>query len=92
MNVPFAALNTTALMTSSYHGHTDVVKVLLEQGANVHAVDLQQSTALGYAFGGKNSLHGQHFAEVSFWNVGFFLPGIQLFSSPSDTGQIPVPL
>ena len=53
VNVPFAALNTTALMTSSYHGHTDVVKILLEHNANVHAVDLQQSTALGYAFGGK---------------------------------------
>lgn len=52
MNVPFAALNTTALMTSSYHGHTDVVRLLLENKADVHAVDLQQSTALGYAFGG----------------------------------------
>ena len=27
-------------------GHTDVVKILLEHNANVHAVDLQQSTAL----------------------------------------------
>ena len=40
-------------MTSSYHGHVDVVRVLLEKEANVHTVDLQQSTALGYAFGGK---------------------------------------
>lgn len=54
VNVPFAALNTTALMTSSYHGHVDVVKLLLDHGAEVHAVDLQQSTALGYAFGGMN--------------------------------------
>ena len=39
-------------MTSSYHGHLDVVKLLLDSGADPGAVDLQQSTALGYAFGG----------------------------------------
>ena len=53
VNKPFATLNTTALMTSSYHGHVDVVKCLLENGADSGAIDLQQSTALGYAFGGK---------------------------------------
>ena len=54
VNTPFAALNTTALMTSSYHGHVDVVRLLLENGADVQMVDLQQSTALGYSFGGEH--------------------------------------
>ena len=53
MNKPFATLSTTALMTSSYHGNIDVVKQLLDNGADPTVIDLQQSTALGYAFGGQ---------------------------------------
>lgn len=52
VNAPFASLQTTALMTSSFHGHVDVVRALLDHGANARAVDTQGSTALGYAFGG----------------------------------------
>ena len=52
VNMPFATLNTTSLMTASFHGHTEVVKLLLDAGAEVSAVDLQQSTSLGYCFGG----------------------------------------
>ena len=51
-NATFATLNTTSLMTAAFHGHTEVVKLLLDYGADVCAIDLQQSTALGYAFGG----------------------------------------
>lgn len=53
VNSTFAALNTTALMTSSFHGHVDIVRLLLERGADVRMLDTQQSTALGYSFGGK---------------------------------------
>ena len=53
VNLPYAMLNTTPLMTAAHHGNADIVKLLLERGANVNAVDLQQSTCLGYAFGGK---------------------------------------
>ena len=53
VNATFAALNTTALMTSSFHGHVDVVRLLLQRGADVSAHDTQLSTALGYAFGGE---------------------------------------
>ena len=54
VNLPFAALNTTALMTSAYHGHFEIVRLLLQNGAEVQAEDMQKSTALGYAFGGRN--------------------------------------
>jgi len=40
------------LMTSSYHGHSEMVRELLSRGARVQAVDKQGSTALSYAFGG----------------------------------------
>ena len=56
VNSTFASLNTTALMTSCYHGHVDVVKLLIKFGGNVNALDSQQSTALGYAFGGNSSV------------------------------------
>ena len=49
----FASLNTTALMTSAFHGNIEAVTLLLKNGANVRALDLQKSTALGYAFGGE---------------------------------------
>ena len=52
-NATFATLSTTALMTAAFHGHTEVVRLLLDYGAEVRMVDLQQSTALGYAFGGE---------------------------------------
>lgn len=52
VNAPFASLNTTALMTSAFHGHVEIVRLLLGRGADVHLLDLQSSTALGYAFGG----------------------------------------
>jgi len=56
VNATFANLETTSLMTSSFHGHTDVVRTLLESGANARAIDLQGSTALGYCFGGSRTL------------------------------------
>ena len=59
VNTTFATLNTSALMTSSYHGHIDIVRELLDRGADVKAVDLQQSTALGYAFGDKDNMARQ---------------------------------
>ncbi len=37
---------TTALMAAARHGHSDVVKVLLDNGANVHTGDLRPETAL----------------------------------------------
>lgn len=40
-------------MTSCYHGHVEIVRMLLQRGADVQAEDLQKSTALGYAFGGR---------------------------------------
>jgi len=52
VNATFANLRTTALMTSAFHGHTEIVDTLLKHGANAKAVDLQGSTALGYCFGG----------------------------------------
>jgi len=52
VNGRFTELRTTALMTSSFHGHSKVVHELLSRGARVHAVDKQGSTALSYAFGG----------------------------------------
>ena len=58
VNATFATLETTALMTSSFHGHSQIVRMLLDHGANAKAVDTQGSTALGYAFGGSvNILH-----------------------------------
>ena len=53
VNYRFASLNTSALMTTAFHGHVDILEILLSAGADVKAVDLQQSTALGYAFGGR---------------------------------------
>ena len=58
MSDTFAELQTTALMTSSFHGHTEIVRLLLRRGADVKAVDIQSSTALGYAFGGKHRTKG----------------------------------
>jgi len=55
INETFASLQTTALMTSSFHGHEKIVRLLLSRGANPRAVDQQGSTALGYAFGGNYS-------------------------------------
>jgi len=52
VNATFATLETTALMTSSFHGHAQIVRMLLDHGASAKAVDTQGSTALGYAFGG----------------------------------------
>jgi len=52
VNATFASLETTALMTSSFHGHSQIVRALLDHGASAKAVDTQGSTALGYAFGG----------------------------------------
>jgi ankyrin repeat protein len=52
VNFRFSSLNTTALMTTSFHGHVDILQMLLDAGADVTALDLQKSTALGYAFGG----------------------------------------
>jgi len=53
VNGRFTDLRTTSLMTSSFHGHSEVVRELLSRGARVHAVDKQGSTALSYAFGGQ---------------------------------------
>ena len=53
MNDAFANLKTTALMTACFHGHAEIVEILLRNAADVQAVDLQGSTALGYAFGGR---------------------------------------
>ena len=36
----------TALMTSSYFGHVDIVEFLLSEGADVEAVDHQRSSSL----------------------------------------------
>jgi len=52
VNGRFTELRTTSLMTSSFHGHGEVVRELLSRGARVQAVDKQGSTALSYAFGG----------------------------------------
>ncbi|CAD5120854.1 DgyrCDS9406 [Dimorphilus gyrociliatus] len=52
---PFAQLKTTALMTAAYHGYTDIVRTFLRAGSNIHAVDLQDSSALGYALGGSRN-------------------------------------
>ena len=52
VDFPFAALQTTALMTSAFHGNIEAVTLLLTNHANVRALDMQKSTALGYAFGG----------------------------------------
>jgi len=56
VNGRFTELRTSALMTSSYHGHAEVVRELLSRGARVQAVDKQGSTALSYAFGGQRSV------------------------------------
>lgn len=40
-------------MTSSFHGHSEIVRLLIKKQANVNAIDVQGSTALGYAFGGE---------------------------------------
>ena len=53
VNGRFTELRTSSLMTSSFHGHGEVVRALLSRGARVHAVDKQGSTALSYAFGGR---------------------------------------
>ena len=53
VNMPYSSLNTTPLMTSAYHGHYDIIRFLLQGGADVHAEDIQGSNAIGYAFGGK---------------------------------------
>ena len=55
VDFPFAALQTTALMTSAFHGNIEAVTLLLKNQANVRALDMQKSTALGYAFGGMGS-------------------------------------
>lgn len=52
VDATFASLKTTALMTSSFHGHPDVVRVLLAAGSDARRTDVQHSTALGYCFGG----------------------------------------
>jgi ankyrin repeat protein len=52
VNDTFGSLNTTVLMSSSFHGHSKIVEYLLKKGADMNMVDSQGSTALGYAFGG----------------------------------------
>lgn len=51
----FAQLKTTALMTAAYHGHGEIVRMLLRAGSNIHELDLQDSSALGYALGGSRN-------------------------------------
>ena len=67
VNATFAQLETTALMTSSFHGHSQIVRVLLDHGASAKTVDTQGSTALGYAFGG-NDCYGSRTAAL--YNLG----------------------
>lgn len=55
INLPYAQNNTTALMTSAYHGHLDIIKLLLQYGADIQAEDILKSNAMGYAFGGKEA-------------------------------------
>jgi ankyrin repeat protein len=47
-NVNFATYSEfyTALMIASYHGHADIVRILLEHGANVNAEDDYNATAI----------------------------------------------
>jgi ankyrin repeat protein/beta-lactamase regulating signal transducer with metallopeptidase domain len=46
----YADVKYTPLMAAANRGHADVVKVLLENGAEVNATDFQGWTALYYAF------------------------------------------
>ena len=39
----------TALHYAAWHGHVDVAKVLIQNGADVNAVDKNKSTALHWA-------------------------------------------
>jgi len=65
VNSTFATLETTALMTSSFHGHAQIVRTLLDHGASAKTVDSQGSTALGYAFGGTVGHSAQHKSQPS---------------------------
>jgi len=73
VNATFATLETTALMTSSFHGHSQIVRTLLDHGASAKAVDTQGSTALGYAFGG--TALTQLLLLLFFLTFGGYVPG-----------------
>jgi len=75
VNGRFTELRTTALMTSSFHGHSQVVRELLRRGARVQSVDKQGSTALSYAFGGRS----QSVLQVLLYYARLFEQILNLF-------------
>jgi len=56
VNATFQMLETTALMTSSFHGHARIVRMLLHHGASAQAVDREGSTVLEYALEGTHNV------------------------------------
>jgi ankyrin repeat protein len=53
-------LGTTPLHIAAGHGHFDIVKILVENGANVNVKDLMGFTPL------HSAIMGDHFAIVKF--------------------------
>jgi uncharacterized protein len=52
VNTPSGGDESTPLMHAAAHGHASLVKVLLERGGDVHALDNQGNTALTIAAAG----------------------------------------
>jgi hypothetical protein len=86
VNFRFASLNSTALMTAAFHGNVGILRMLLSAGANVKAYDLQQSTALGYAFGGIFIHQQSHSNRVILTLYWYNIKGLQT----SDYSALPI--
>lgn len=62
---------TNALMAAAVRGHKDVVKLLIEHGANVNAQNVDGHSALMFAYNGKNQVetlldkYGEYMKEAN---------------------------
>lgn len=57
-----SSANATALHVAAFHGNVQVVKWLIEKGADVNKLDIDKSNALGYALTG--AAQGPKLAEL----------------------------
>ena len=69
----------TLLITAAAHGHTEVVRILLEAGAD-QTIESERGTAMGFA------LKGEHWGAFSllYTNAGYKLLSCVAYDSPGN--------